>query len=244
MTDIQMTTLVLIVFINFISAFLQASVGFGYAILAMSLMPLILPMRLASAISAVTIVAIGLQMVIILRKNFNWRNVVVPIICCILTTNLGVYILMHFPEKILRSILAAFLLLFTLYFIFLQKNKVEIKKSLKNDILFGLFTGISAGMFNISGPFFMVYFFSTSKDNLSYKANLELIFLVIGLYTTILHIIYGNIAIEEMPFILSSAVSAVAAGFIGLKLFRLINKEMIRKVIYFALPIMAFLLFK
>lgn len=244
MIEIQISLLFLIVAINFIAAFLQASVGFGYAILAMSLMPLILPMRLSSAISAVTVVAIGLQMVMMLRKNLNWHEVAVPVLCCMLTTNLGVYILMNYPEKILRVILAVFLLFLSVYFIISQKNKVEIKKSLKNDIIYGLLTGISTGMFNIVGPFFMVYYFSICKDNLNFKANIELSFLVAGLYSTALHFFYGNMLLKDMPFIASSAVAAVVAGFIGLRLFRRINREVVRKAIYIVLPMMAIILLK
>ena len=61
--------------INFAAALLQASTGFGYAILAMSLMPLILPMRYCSAVSAVTVVVIGLQMV------SEWSFCRSPVVC-------------------------------------------------------------------------------------------------------------------------------------------------------------------
>jgi len=213
-------------------------------ILAMSLMPLVLPMRLCSAISAVTVVAIGLQMVVMLRKNLNWREVFVPVLCCMLTTNLGVYILMHYPEKVLRSILAVFILLLTVYFIISRKHKLMIKKSLKNDILFGLVTGISTGMFNIVGPFFMIYYFSICEENLNFKANIEFSFLAAGLYSTVLHFLYGNMTLEVAPFIMSSAAAAVIAGFVGLRLFRRLNREMICKVIYIAMPVMALFLLK
>ena len=44
----------LVAAINFSSALLQASTGFGYAMVAMALMPLFLPMSTCSAISAAT----------------------------------------------------------------------------------------------------------------------------------------------------------------------------------------------
>lgn len=239
-----MISLLLITAINFLAAFLQASTGFGYAILAMSLMPLFLPMKISSAISAVTVVAIAIQMVIMLRKNLNWRVVLVPVLSCMLTTNLGVYILMHYPERVLRIILAVFLLLLTAFFIISNKRKLAIKNSLKNSILFGLLTGISTGMFNIVGPFFTVYYFNICEDNISFKANLEFTFLVAGIYSTTLHLLYGNITREALPYISLSAVAAVAAGFIGLGLFRKLNRDMFRRIIYVFMPIMALLLLK
>ncbi|MDD4570120.1 MAG: sulfite exporter TauE/SafE family protein [Tepidanaerobacteraceae bacterium] len=244
MFEININSILFTTAVNFLAAFLQASVGFGYAILAMSLMPFVLPMRVCSAISAITVVVIGLQMVIMLRKHLDWRIILVPVISCMFTTNIGIYILMHYPERILRNILAAFILLLTAYFFISQKYKMVIKKSLINDILFGMVTGISTGMFNIVGPFFMIYYFSICDDNMSFKASMESTFLVAGLYSTILHILYRNITLEIAPLLLSSAIAAMVAGFIGLRLFRQLNRDMIVMVIYFALPLMAFLLLK
>ncbi len=236
--------LLTIIIINFVAAFLQASVGFGYAILAMSLMPLVLPMRICSAVSAIVVVAIGIQMVIMLRKYLDWRIILVPVISCLITTNIGMYILMHYPEKMLRTILATFILVLTVYFFVSQKYKIAIKKSLLNDILFGMITGISTGMFNIVGPFFMIYYFSICDDNLSFKASMESSFLAAGLYSTVLHILYDNITLELAPLLLSSAIGAIAAGFIGLRLFQRLNRKIVLMVIYTALPLMAILLLK
>ncbi|WP_312692776.1 sulfite exporter TauE/SafE family protein [Caproiciproducens sp.] len=244
MFEFQTTSLLLIVAINFLAAFLQASVGFGYGIIAMALMPLVLPMRICSAVSAITVVVIGLQMVSILHKNLNWRDIFVPVLCCMLTTPLGMYILMHNSERVLRIILAVFIMLLAVYFIISQKHKVVIGKSLKNGILFGLLTGISTGMFNIAGPFFMIYYFNICDDSLSFKANIEFSFIFAGLFSTALHFMYGNITAEAVPYIASASVAAVAAGFLGLSVFRRLNREMLCRIIYIALPVMALFLLK
>lgn len=228
--------------INFAAAFLQASTGFGYAILAMSLMPLILPMRFCSAISAVTVVVIGLQMVSILHEKISFRMLILPVACCMLTTNVGMYLLMHCPEHLLRLILAGFILLLDLYFILSGKFQVKIKKTALNGCIFGALTGISTGMFNIVGPFFMVYYLNICDENLQYKANLEMSFLIAGLYSTFLHVMYGNITVEVFPYIATSAAAVIVAGFLGLHLFRRLNRTSICRIVYVALPIMAFML--
>jgi len=233
-----------IALINFAAAFLQASTGFGYAIFAMSLMPLILPMRYCSAISAITVVVIGLQMVSILRKKVRIKIILLPVMCCMLTTNIGMYLLMHCPEHLLRIILAVFIVLLDLYFILSGKFHIKIRKTVFNGCLCGALTGISTGMFNIVGPFFMVYYFNICDDNLQYKANLEMSFLIAGLYSTFLHIMVGNITMQVFPYITTSAVAVIAAGFLGLKLFQRLNRESICRIIYFALPVMAFMLIR
>lgn len=235
---------IIIAVINFAAAFLQASTGFGYAILAMALMPLVLPMRFCSAVSAVTVVVIGVQMVSLLHKNLRIGVIVQPVVCCILTTNVGMYILMHCPERLLRLVLAGFIVSLDLFFILSGKFRFKIRKTVFNGCLCGALTGISTGMFNIVGPFLMIYYFNICEDNMQYKVSMEASFLIAGLYSTFLHIMYGNITMEVFPYLATSAVAAVAAGFLGLRLFRRLNRLSICRIIYIALPIMAFLLIR
>lgn len=201
-------------------------------------------MRFCSAISAITVVVIGMQMVWMLRKSLKVRTVLLPVACCLLTTNIGMYILMHSPEHLLRLILAAFILLLDLYFVLIRKMQFKLRKSALNGILFGALTGISTGMFNIVGPFYMIYYINICEDNLQYKASLEFSFLAAGLYSTFLHLMYGNIVWDAAPYIAASAIMAVAAGFLGLRLFKRLNRTVMCRIIYFALPLMAILLIR
>lgn len=73
---------------------------------------------------------------------------------------------------------------------------------------------------------------------------MESSFLIAGLYSTTLHILYKNITLELAPLLIPPAIGAVAAGFLGIRLFRRLNRKMVQTVIYIALPIMAFLLLK
>jgi uncharacterized membrane protein YfcA len=234
--------LILIAAINFAAAFLQAASGFGYAMLAMTLMPLVLPMKYCSAISAGTVVSIAIQMVIMLRKNLNIRIVAVPVFFCILTINLGIYMLMTFKEFTLRLILAVFIFFLAGFHFYCQKKNIKIKKSLINSAISGSLTGISTGMFNIVGPFFLVYYMNIFDNTLAFKASMEFSFLIAGLYSTAMHIIYGNISATTLPFVLVSVASSVIAGFFGIKLFKKIDRKKISLIIYVVLPIMALML--
>jgi len=242
MDNVYVLKLVVIAAINFAAAFLQAASGFGYAMLAMTLMPLVLPMKYCSAISAGTVVAIAVQMVIMLRKNLNIKIIAVPVLFCILTINLGIYMLMTFEEFTLRLILAVFIFFLAIFHFYCQKKNIKLKKSLLSSAISGSLTGISTGLFNIVGPFFLVYYMNIFDDTLAFKASMEFSFLIAGLYSTAMHIIYGNISADTLPFILASIIASVIAGFLGIKLFKKINKEKISLIIYVFLPIMALML--
>lgn len=236
------TQILLIAIINFVAAYFQAATGFGSAIIAMSFMPLVLPMKYCSAVSAVTIVAIGIQMVILLRKHIDFKLVLLPILFCLLTINLGLFFLMNFEERLLRLILAGLILLLSMFFIYSQQRKILIRKSIAKSALVGSITGISTGMFNIVGPFFMVYYAGVNVDPLVYKASLEFSFLVAGSYSMGMHIVYKNINSDTVPYILVSVVASLIAGWLGLKVFRKIDRDKLHTLIYIFLPVLALIL--
>ena len=230
----------LVALINFSSAFLQASTGFGYALVCMALMPLFLPMSTCSAISAVTVVAIGLQMSLSLRKQLELKTIALPVASCLATINVGLWLLDTFDEMVLRIILAGLLILVTGIFFFMRYRKVTLPDKWYTAVAAGLITGLSTGMFNIVGPFLLVYYMNVCKNTLHMKASLEFSFLIAGTYSTIMHLlVYHNITWEVSPLILASVAGAMIAGVLGLRLYKKCNKDKIALFIYILLPIMA-----
>jgi hypothetical protein len=240
--DNYLIQLFFIAAINFLAAFLQAVSGFGYAMVAMTLMPFVLPMRYCSAISAATVVAIGIQMVIILRKNIELKVVALPIISAFFTINLGIFLLMTFEDSILKLILAGLIFFLTGFFFYCQKNRIELKKTTFNSVFFGLLTGITTGMYNIVGPFFLVYYMNITNDTLTFKASMEFSFLMAGLYSSVRHIMVGNISSITLPFILASICASLIAGTVGIRIFKRIDRNKITMMIYILLPLLAIML--
>ncbi|MEA4895432.1 MAG: sulfite exporter TauE/SafE family protein [Oscillospiraceae bacterium] len=235
--------MLLIFLINFGSAFIQGATGFGYALVAMAIMPLFLPMSECSAISAVTVVAIGLQMTITLRKNLKLKVILLPVLCCFMTINLGLYLLNTFDELLLRVILAVLLLLVTGIFLIMRRKSITLPNRWYSAAGAGLLTGVSTGLFNIVGPFLMVYYINVCQTTFELKASLEFSFLLAGLYSAFMHTyVYHNINLSVLPELTASVVAVLLAGFLGLKLFRRIDKDKMALLIYILLPVMAIIL--
>lgn len=234
-----MSIMVLIIaFINFLSAFLQASTGFGYAILAMFLMPMFMPFNQCSLISAAVIIVIAIQMTFSLRKNIRIRKVLIPMLACLVTTWAGVYIVQILDITSIRKVMGVFLIMLAVYFYYIKKHDIKIKESIRNGILIGLLTGLSTGMFNIVGPFLTLYYYDNFDSTLEFKANLEFSFLIAGLFSLFLNTAYTRIDTEILIHILASGAASLIAGVLGLKLFYKIDKEKLKYIIIGVLPIM------
>lgn len=236
----QIWSFLLVAAINFAAAFFQGATGFGYALLSMAVMPVFLPMWECSAISAVTVVTIGIQMTLTLRKELELRRIVLPLLSCLVTVNLGLYMLDQFHELLLRIILAGLLLLVTALFFLMRRRKLALPNRWYTAVGAGLITGLSTGMFNIVGPFLLLYYMNVCPSPLGMKACLEFSFLISGLYSSAMHLlVYHNINLQVAPLLAASAAAALLAGVLGLKLFRKIDKEKISLVAYILLPLMA-----
>lgn len=224
--------------INFLSAFLQASTGFGYAILAMFLMPMFLPYRQCSIISASLIIIIAIQMCFSLRKYIRIKKVIWPLLCCLSTIWIGIYLIQILDISTLRKIMGAFLIFLSVYFYVIKKFNICIKETLLNGLIIGVITGLSTGMFNIVGPFLTLYFYDNMDDSLEIKANLEFSFLIAGVTSLIINLTYIKLDTFLIQNIALSGVAAIAAGIIGLKLYYKIDKQKLKYIIIGILPLM------
>lgn len=232
----------LLALVNFISAFVQAASGFGYAIFAMFLMPMIIPFQQSSVISAAIIVVIGLQMTISLRTHIRIRKILLPMAFCILSTGLGIYIIRVTDQGTMRMVMGVFLIFLSVYFYLSNRYKFHLKAGFLQGMVIGLLTGISTGMFNIVGPFLMLYYYDNCEDSLEFKANIEFSFLIAGTYSLILNLFYVKLDAFMVQVIAASALGALLAGIIGLQVFRKVDKTRLKYIIISILPVMGLVL--
>ena len=235
-------TILIIALINSFSAFIQAASGLGYAIFAMFFMPMIIPFQQCSLISAAVIVVIGIQMTISLHSHLKVKKIIVPMTFCLITTWLGIYIIRVTDENKVRIIMGVFLILLGIYFYTTNKFNIRLKAGLVTDVIIGLLTGILTGMFNIVGPFLSLYYYDNSEDNLEFKANIEVSFLIAGIYSLCINLMYVKPDAFLIKAIGLSAIGVIFAGIIGLHIFRKIDKEKLKYIIIGILPIMGLVL--
>jgi len=235
-------TIVILALINSLSAFIQAASGLGYAIFAMFFMPMLIPFQQCSLISAAVIVVIGIQMTVSLHSHLKFKKIIIPMTFCLMTTWLGIYIIRVTDESIVRIIMGVFLILLGIYFYTTNKFNIKLKAGLVTDVIIGLLTGILTGMFNIVGPFLSLYYYDNSEDNLEFKANIEVSFLIAGVYSLCINLMYVKPDAFLIKAIGLSAIGAILAGILGLHVFRRIDKEKLKYIIIGILPIMGLVL--
>lgn len=228
----------IVAIINFLSAFLQASTGFGYAILAMFLMPFFLPYRQCSIISASLIIIIAVQMCFSLRQHIRIRKIWWPMVCCLSTLWIGIWMIKVLDASTMRKIMGVFLILLALYFYAIKRFGICIRETWLNGAIIGVMTGLATGMFNIIGPFLTLYYYDNMDSTLEIKANLEFSFLIGGITSLILNLAVMPLDSFLIQNIALSGSGAIVAGVLGLKLYHKVNKDIMKYIIIGVLPLM------
>lgn len=235
----MLTTLLCVAASNALAAFVQASTGFGYAIVAMFLLPFFLPYEQCLVVSAVTIIAIAIQMGITLRQHVRPKKILWPMIGCLVMLWPGRYLIGLVNDLAAAHVMGGFLLFLSLLFFLSKKRGITVRESRKNGLIFGFFTGLTTGMFNIVGPFFSIYYYDSFQNPLEFKANLECSFFVAGAVSLAINLL--TVRNLDTALLLScglSGVFAIPAGMLGLVIFRKLNQNHLKWIIIAALAVM------
>ncbi len=213
------------------SGFVQGVLGFGFAILAISILPLLLPLRDAvSLLVLLNFVAMGIS-VAGTRSHFQWASARNLIIGSVLGVPFGVYVLVSLPEPILLRAFGAIMLLISInHFTLERRYGFKIPRS--SGLFVGLLAGALAGSFNVGGPPSVAYVFSRRWPIDKMKAILASVYAA----TTFTRFLFIGVTTDNLPRILfislGTAVPIALAILAGLKFSRKLNPEHLKIFVF------------
>lgn len=214
-----------------LGSFVQSASGFGYAIICMSIWPLVLPFRSASIIEVLTAFVMVVYITLRLRRHINWKLLLWPAATSMLFSTLGVFTLMASTESSMRRILGVALICLSIYFIFFS-DTVHLKPTRLTGFAAGIISGFCGGLFNIGGPPMVAYFLSVTDDKMEYNATLQCYFCLTTIYIFAVHFVMGNVTQEIMELSGAALVGLAVGTGIGSQLFRRLSMAGIRKFVY------------
>jgi uncharacterized membrane protein YfcA len=131
------------------AGFIQGLTGFGFGLVSMSLLPFVLSVKQAAAVSTVfTLVATVVTFVRHFRE-YDWRLGLVFLICVCVGVPIGVLLLDRGSEHLLIRMLGAVMIAFTAREFFFGKQPQSLPSGVS--VPLGLFSGILSGAFNLGG---------------------------------------------------------------------------------------------
>lgn len=205
------TTLVMIVI--FLSALVRWLTGFGNALVAMPLLALILPMRVATPVVAATALVLGFAMLSQLRDDIDFRSVLWLVVFATIGVPIGLLLLRGANEGLVQILLAIVIAGFAVFT--LAKPRLWRIRGGISTALAGLTAGVLGGAYNANGPPVVIYATLRGWDPEKFKGTLQGFFIPANIVIVVGHIAGGFWTTEVVRLSLYSMLPIGLAMLVG-----------------------------
>jgi len=205
-------TAALIGTIVFLAALLQALSGFGFTLIVMPLVTLLIGLRTAAplvALAGLTTYAIN---IVRFHQAISWRELLPVAVASAAAVPIGLWVLGHVNEAIIRPVLGAVLIAYAVYSL-LRPTGPRLR-SRGWGILAGLLAGCLGGAYNTPGPPVVVYGTLRRWPKDEFRAILQTMFFVNGVIIVTSHAVARHLTGDIWKLYLV-AVPALVAGIAG-----------------------------
>lgn len=214
-----------------VSAFIQATTGFGYGILFMAIAPNFIAVPLASILSLSTGIFGNIVNVSKRIRKINYKQVLIPLFFSTIATYIAIEWAKVMDMGMMRRMLGVLLFILAIWFVFFS-SKVKIKPTFLSCTIVGLLSGLGTGLFSISGPPMVVYYLSALEDKETYMATIQTYFLLNSTVTLAMKFFMGAWPAVQWSWYAITLCGILLGIIIGGKLYSKLNGEMMKKYVY------------
>ncbi len=212
------------------AAMVQNLSGFGFGIVAMSLMPYWMPSYSLSASLTTAMMCVTAAMAAF--KGFRliqWRLLLPPLAAYPLVNYAAISLSLSSTDAHLRHALGVFLIMLSMYFLLL-KRRIRLRASVPAGLLAGALGAVMNGLFSMGGPPIVLYMLSASSDEEHYLASAQAYFCITNLFSLIIRL--GAAEGGSTYYYILSLAAVFLFGFLGQKVRSRLKGDSIRKGVY------------
>jgi len=214
-----------------LATFLQTSIGFGFAVFAMAIFPLIYPYGTAIALMQAIGLANTFFLTVRFHRSIRWRTMLPLLIPTLAFGLLFTFVSFSMDTRLLRIALGCVLALLSLYF-FRFAATVSIQPTLSNGVAMGVVSGISNGLFGIGGPPAALYLLPAIGEKTAYLATIQAYFTLCNITNLGLRIAKGALVEGYLVDILIGWIAALVGTLCGLWAFSRVNQNALKRIVY------------
>lgn len=209
--------------ICFLGSFVQGTSGFGSALIAMPLLIMLLPARMATPLCVLMGLIITIDLTVRMRRHVDWHNVLVLTTGCLPGIAAGIYLLGVCDDILMRRLLGAVLACYAGYALFIRLPQIRLGG------VWGVTAGFAAGTLGAAlstgGPPAIIYCTLMGWRRNRLKATLSAFFLVTSLVTVAAHWAAGFTTHAVLKLFGVSIAPVLAGTWLGTALYNRISEH-------------------
>ncbi len=182
-----------------LSAMVQSVAGFGFALVAIALLPFFLDLALAIPLVLIMCLLSSMGLWLYHWDSFSWKAIAPLVLSAIVALPLGLIGLHYVPEDIARKVLGSFIVLYVAYDVLCLVKPVLATPTLDSPrwaYLFGGISGFLTGAFTTGGPPLVMYANSKGWSPEEFKGNLPGVYVVALTFALAGHYFEGHLTPE------------------------------------------------
>ena len=224
--------LLFVVLILGAASFLQSATGFGFALVCLATLPLVIPVEEGIALVTVFNLVITSAIFLANRTAFSFQKAVPLIFGGLLGIPIGYYGLRAMEETWIIRVLGVLLILIALSELLKGRILPRLHLPEKSAIPVGLLAGILGGAFNVGGPPIVVYSYSQGWSKSQSIAMMQSAFLVMGLSRLGLMFGGGDCSARIFQMVLWATLPALGAVWLGKKTLDGFPQEKLKQLVF------------
>jgi uncharacterized membrane protein YfcA len=225
-----------VIVIAFFSAFVQTSLGFGAALVAMPLLVYSIGLSLAAPSFAIVGALAGMSLIWRYRNDFHWRDIWRLILSALFAIPIGIFLAEQIDEHVVLLFLGVITIAYALYNL-LNFTMPELKDKRWAFVL-GIGAGVLHGAYNTGGPPLVIYGNSQRWKPLTFKGNLQVTFLPMTSFVVLGHALSGNINSHVTGYVVMMLTGTVLGQLLGFYTERFMRPVLFRRLVLVGLLIL------
>jgi uncharacterized membrane protein YfcA len=225
----------LILLILFLGSIIQGASGFGIGLVSMGLLSIFLTVKEGMLIILALTVVLSIFILLKLWKYILWKDIFPILMSSLAGRVVAFFFVAQFGESmVMKKWLGVVLILMVIYLYIKKKlnREVQLSDKVVVPILLGFIGGFIGGTFAVGGPFYVAYFLTRYKDKRHYNANLQVTFIVVNIFTLLIHGFQGDLTNNFFFYVLLGSIVVWFGVKQGLKWFDRMPTELIQKFTY------------
>ena len=161
----------------FVATAIRSTFGFGEALIAVPLLAFFIPMQVAAPLAVLVSITIAAVVVVQDWRHIHWRSAGWLVFSTIFGIPLGLLLLKHAPEHVIKVGLGMLILLFAMFSLIRGLRMTLRRESRRWMLVCGFIGGILGGAYGMNGPPLVIYGSLRGWTAQHFRATLQAYFL-------------------------------------------------------------------
>ncbi|HEX4128672.1 MAG TPA: sulfite exporter TauE/SafE family protein [Pirellulales bacterium] len=220
-----------------LAGFIQGLTGFGFGLIAMGLLPMVLGLQEAQAVVTLTGIAGCLTMLGVTLRHVQWSSVGHLWIGSMVGVPLGFMLLTALPQGLVMRLLGLAICLIVLFEIVITA-RYAVRLPNWTGWGVGLASGALTGAFNIGGPPLVAYIFGRPWTKEQHVATISAVFMSSSIIRVALLLASAEVDRATWTAVAWGVVPMLAAIVVGNRLLKYVSQQQLRTGVYITLLVL------